>query len=83
MSGESSLAERREILLQAAAEVGRAVSSILDSDELLGKTVDIICDEFGFYYAGVFLIEESEDGDGPIGEAEAESPWWPRGTSLR
>ena len=52
-----SIAERRATLLQAAAQVGRKVTSILDIDRLLNETVDIICDEYGFYYAGVFLID--------------------------
>ncbi len=50
-------AERRARLLEAASEVGRDVTSILDMDELLNKTVDIICDAYGFYYAGVFLVD--------------------------
>ena len=54
-----TLAERRATLLHAAAKVGRNVISILDPDLLLEQTVDIICDEFGFYYAGVFLIDET------------------------
>ncbi len=58
MSDNVTLAERRATLLQAAAKVGRSVTSILDPDLLLDQTVDIICDEFGFYYAGVFLIDE-------------------------
>lgn len=52
--------ERSRRLLEAAAQVGRDVTSILDLDELLNKTVDIMCDAYGFYYAGVFLI----DGEG-------------------
>ncbi len=51
--------ERRARLLAAAAKVGQSVTSILDLDELLSKTVDIICDAYGFYYAGVFLVDES------------------------
>jgi signal transduction histidine kinase/CheY-like chemotaxis protein len=56
---KTALAERRAALLQAAAKVGRSVTSILDPDRLLGQAVDIICDAFGFYYAGVFLIDET------------------------
>jgi K+-sensing histidine kinase KdpD/CheY-like chemotaxis protein len=52
-------AERRATLLYAAARVAKNVTSILDLDELLQRTVDIICDEFGFYYAGVFLVDDS------------------------
>jgi signal transduction histidine kinase/DNA-binding response OmpR family regulator len=59
-----SQAERRTRLLEAAAEVGRGVTSILEMDGLLNKTVDIICDAYGFYYVGVFLVdEEGDDGD--------------------
>jgi GAF domain-containing protein/CheY-like chemotaxis protein len=75
MTEDTSVSERRAILLQAAAEVGRAVSSILHLDKLLAKTVDIICEEFGFYYAGVFLIEEVEAGDGSPDEAEQVASW--------
>jgi GAF domain-containing protein/anti-sigma regulatory factor (Ser/Thr protein kinase) len=59
MPDNDTLAERRATLLHAAAQVGRNVTSILDPDLLLEQTVDIICDEFGFYYAGVFLIDET------------------------
>ncbi len=59
MQNQTALAERRATLLQAAAKVGRSITSILDPDLLLEQTVDIICDEFGFYYAGVFLIDET------------------------
>ncbi len=52
--------ERRARLLGAANAVGHTVASILDLDQLLPKTVDTICDTYGFYYAGVFLIDEDE-----------------------
>ncbi len=55
-------AKRRTTLLNAAAQVSRNISSILDLDELLTRTVDIICNEYGFYYAGIFLIEPLADG---------------------
>ncbi len=51
--------ERRARLLQAANQVGKEVTQILNLDELLPKMVDIICDNYGFYYAGVFLIDDS------------------------
>ncbi len=70
-----TLAERRAKLLHAAAKVGRGVTSILDQEMLLDQTVDIICDEFGFYYAGVFLIDDTREwavlraGRGKAGKA--------------
>ena len=58
-SPKTASAERRAMLLHAVARVGKSITSILDPDELLHRTVDIICDEFGFYYAGVFLIDDT------------------------
>ncbi len=59
MHEKQASSERRAALLQAAAKVSRQVISILDPDQLLERVVDIICDEFGFYYAGVFLLDEA------------------------
>lgn len=50
--------ERRHRLLETAARVGQMVTSILDMDELLKYTVDIICGEFGFNYSGIFLLSD-------------------------
>ncbi len=58
---QTSGAERQATLLNAAARVSRSIASILDLNILLNRTVDIICDEFGFYYAGVFLVDENGD----------------------
>jgi signal transduction histidine kinase len=61
---ELEKSERRARLLQAANQVGKQVTSILDLNELLPKTVDIICNAYGFYYAGVFLL--NEDGSNAL-----------------
>ncbi len=53
--------ERHATLLNASARVSRSIASILDLGLLLNRTVDIICDEFGFYYAGVFLVDDSNE----------------------
>jgi K+-sensing histidine kinase KdpD len=55
-------ASRRAALLQAGSEVSRNITSILDLNVLLSSTVHIICEEYRFYYAGIFLIETLEDG---------------------
>jgi signal transduction histidine kinase/DNA-binding NarL/FixJ family response regulator len=55
-----SMLERRHKLLETAARVGQMVTSILDLDDLLKHTVNIICSEFSLYYSGIFLV--SEDG---------------------
>jgi len=50
--------ERRSRLLKAANRVGKETASILDLDQLLPQTVNIICEAYGLYYAGVFLLDE-------------------------
>lgn len=54
-------AERRSRLLKAANRVGREVTSILDLEKLLPQTVNIICEAYGLYYAGVFLVDEKNE----------------------
>jgi PAS domain S-box-containing protein len=49
---------RRAVQLQAAAEVTREATSILDVRRLLDRTVGLISDRFGFYHAGIFLVDE-------------------------
>jgi len=44
--------------LQAAADVARATTSVLDPDELLRQTVDLIRERFDLYYVGLFLVDE-------------------------
>lgn len=55
-----SMLDRRHKLLETAARVGQMVTSILDLDELLKHTVNIICSEFNFYYSGIFLLSEDK-----------------------
>ncbi len=72
---KATLAERRAAWLHAGAQVSRNIISILDPEVLLTRTVDLICEAFGFYYAGVFLLDESGEwailkaGYGPAGAA--------------
>jgi DNA-binding LacI/PurR family transcriptional regulator/GAF domain-containing protein len=53
--------QRRAIELEASAEVGRAITSIFDVDELTRQTVDLIRDRFDFYHAGIFLLDETRE----------------------
>ena len=50
--------ELRSAYLEASAEVGRAVVSILDADKLIDQVVDLTCTRFGLYYVGLFLVDE-------------------------
>lgn len=56
--------------LQTAAEVSRAATSILNLDELLNVSVELICSRFDFFYVGLFLIDES--GEWAVLRARAE-----------
>jgi len=51
--------ERRAAQLAAAAEVARSATAILDVSQLLDETVRLISKQFGFYHAGVFLLDET------------------------
>ncbi len=53
--------ERRAIQLQVAAEVAREAASIRDVATLLDHTVMLISDRFGFYHAGIFLINDPRE----------------------
>ena len=56
--------QRRAIQLEASATVAQAITSIFDVDELFRRSVDLIRDQFGFYHAGIFLIDEDPSGEG-------------------
>jgi GAF domain-containing protein/CHASE3 domain sensor protein len=53
-------AQRRAMQLETAAQVSRAATSVLDPDELVRQAVDLIRDRFDLYYAGLFLLDESD-----------------------
>ncbi|MBN1876235.1 MAG: GAF domain-containing protein [Anaerolineae bacterium] len=45
-------------ILRAAKEISEATATILDPDELISRTVDLICERFALYYVGLFLVDE-------------------------
>lgn len=49
--------QRRAIQIETSAEVGRAITSIFDIDQLLQQTATLISDRFGFYHVGIFLVD--------------------------
>jgi DNA-binding LacI/PurR family transcriptional regulator/GAF domain-containing protein len=49
--------QRRAIQIEASAEVGRAITSIFDIDDLFQQTATLIGDRFGFYHVGIFLLD--------------------------
>jgi K+-sensing histidine kinase KdpD/DNA-binding response OmpR family regulator len=53
--------QRRAAQLATASEVARESTSILDVNQLLNETVVLISEQFGFYHAGVFLLDERNE----------------------
>ncbi len=53
--------ERRAMQLEAAAEVARDATAIRDVGQLLDDAVQLISDRFGFYHAGVFLVDDERE----------------------
>lgn len=51
--------EMRTAQVQASADVGRVVTSILDPDQLLKRVVQLITERFGFYYAAAFTLDQA------------------------
>ena len=45
--------------LKATAQVGRIAASIHDQKQLLAEVVELISTQFGFYHAGIFLVDEA------------------------
>jgi len=51
--------KRRSVQLEAAARVAREAVAIRDVVELLDATVRLISEQFGFYHAGIFLLDDA------------------------
>jgi len=52
---------RRSAQLETAAQVARDAAEIQDVERLLNETVRLISDRFGFYHAGIFLVDEGSE----------------------
>jgi GAF domain-containing protein/HAMP domain-containing protein len=52
---------RRTAQLQASTRVARQAADIKDTPTLLNDAVQLISDQFGFYHAGIFLLDEKNE----------------------
>lgn len=78
---ETEVAERtrdlqqRAAYLEAAGEVSRAATSILETERLIWQAVNLIRERFGLYYVGLFMLDPSGEwavlraGTGEAGRA--------------
>jgi GAF domain-containing protein/HAMP domain-containing protein len=57
-SGLEQQVEERTAQLKAVNEVGRVASAILDPQQLVARVVHLISDQFGYYYAAIFVADE-------------------------
>lgn len=53
--------EHRSNLLKAVADVGKAITSFRSLSELLQQTTYLISENFGYYHAGIFLLDEHKE----------------------
>ncbi len=51
--------QRRAAQLQTATQVAQITSSILTLEALLDQAVNLVREHFGYYYVGLFLVEET------------------------
>lgn len=56
---EQQVAERTK-LLTATNEVARVASSSLDPDKLLASVINLFTEQFGYYFAALYLLDPSE-----------------------
>ncbi|MFN2167697.1 MAG: GAF domain-containing protein, partial [Anaerolineae bacterium] len=52
---------QRSSYLEATADVGRAVASILDPEQMMHEMVELIRQRFGLYYVGLFLVDPARE----------------------
>jgi GAF domain-containing protein len=55
--------ERQTTYLKASAEVSRVATSILKPEEMIRQVAELIREQFGLYYVGLFMLDEA-GGDG-------------------
>jgi len=53
--------QRRTVQLEVAAQVARDIAAARDLESLLYRAVNTIRDRFGFYHAGIFLIDQRQE----------------------
>ncbi len=67
--------QTRAAQLEAVLQVSRIVSSVLNLDALLSRSVALIRERFDFYYVGIFLVDQAGEwawlraGTGEAGDA--------------
>ncbi|MCA9934251.1 MAG: response regulator [Ardenticatenaceae bacterium] len=53
--------DRRSMQIQAAAQTARDASAAYELDDLLNRAVNLIPSRFGYYHAGIFLVDDKQE----------------------
>jgi signal transduction histidine kinase/DNA-binding response OmpR family regulator len=67
--------QRRNTYLAASSEIGRLVTSTLDLNTIFTRTVNLVSDRLGFYFAAIYQVDEEgfhailREGTGGAGES--------------
>jgi len=57
----TSALQKRTAQLQAATEIGRAVATLSEMNEMLARAALLISQRYGFYHVGIFLSNPASD----------------------
>lgn len=60
LSDQTDYYQRRLEQWHVSGEIKQAISRVVDSDELLQTTADVILERFNFYYVGVFVLDATK-----------------------
>ncbi len=52
---------RSALLLRATADAGQVMTTLLDTQELFGRSVELIQERLGYYHVQIFLVDEQHD----------------------
>ena len=53
--------EQRSSYLETSAKVSHAITAIIEADKIINESVNIIQQNFNFYYVGLFLIDKQNE----------------------
>ena len=52
---------RRARYLEVTANLAKTISQMMEPDQLLREAVELISSGFGFYHAGIFLLDDAQE----------------------
>jgi GAF domain-containing protein/HAMP domain-containing protein len=61
VSERTQALEKRSLDLQNAAQIGREISTILDTDILMDRVARLAKERFGHYHTGIFMVDDNEE----------------------